>query len=134
VRNKSQNDCQILLVSHHQETYRSINDVLKPLGLTAMWIQDIESARMLARTADVKIVLCDPANRNVGKLFSSTVMQPGSSCISMELPKPDPNSTKFELNIDLASRLVHILKNLMTVDRNPAALLATTSGFQSSAH
>jgi hypothetical protein len=134
VRNKRQNDCQVLLVSHHQETYRCINGVLKPLGLSAMWVRDIESARMLARTADVKVVLCDPAYRNASKLFSSSVMQPGSSCISMELPKPDPNGTEFELNVDLASRFVHILKNLMTVNMNPAALLTTNSGFQSSTH
>ena len=126
MRNKTQNDCQVLLVSQHQETYRSINEALKSLSVAVMWAQDIESARMLARTADVKILLCDPAYRNSDKLFSPTVMQPGSICIGMDLPKPDPNDTKFDLNIDLTSRLLHIVKNLLTVNtKSQAAPLVT---------
>lgn len=129
MHNKRQNDCQVLLVSDYQETYRSTNDVLKSLGLTAMWVQDLESARMLAKTADVKILLCDPAFRSADKLFSARVMQAGSICIGMDLPKPDPNGTQFDSNIDLSSRLHRLIQNLLAVNTKPTVRFATISGF-----
>lgn len=109
-----QSDCQVILISQKHEVYRAINDALRALGLSVMWVQDVASARMLAKTTAMEILLCDPRARpSSKKLFDPRIIRPGACCVELSLPDEDPRGTHFELNLQLARRLIRIVKNLM---------------------
>jgi hypothetical protein len=112
-------DCQVLLINENHEVYRAINDALRPLDLSVMWVRDVSSARMLARTTDMHILLCDPKDRpHIKKLFDPKTIRSGASCVELQPPSQDPRGTQFELNLDLARRLIRIVKNLLSVNHD----------------
>ena len=113
------NDCQVLLIGKNHETYRGINDALGSLGLNVMWVRDLESAEMLAKTTRMEVIVCDKSlQRRKNKLFVPGTIQPGASCIEMELPEPDPTGRLFEKNLNRTVRLLRIIKSLGPQESN----------------
>lgn len=109
----SNNDCQVLYIGNNHETYRGVNDALRSMGLSVMWVQDIESAEMLAKTSNMELIVCDQAiKRRKNKLFKPNTIQPGSSCVEMELPEPDPTGGLFERNLNRTAKLLKVIKSL----------------------
>ena len=107
------NDCQVLYIGNNHETYRGVNDALGALGLSVMWVQDLDSAAMLAKTSDMAVMLCDRAVKGAKrKLFKADTIRPGSSCVEMRLPEPDPSGGLFERNINRTAQLLKVIRNL----------------------
>lgn len=107
------NDCQVLYIGKNQETYRGVNQALRSEGLSVMWTQDLESAEMLARTTNLAVMVCD-AEMETGshRLFRPGTIRPGTSCIEMALPKPDPRGDHFDTNISRTLRLLRVVRSL----------------------
>lgn len=112
-------DCQILYIGKNHETYRGVIEALKPMGLSVMWAQDLQSAEMLARTTRMEVMVCDPELGSSGKLFNAGTIQPGASCIEMDLPSPDPTGEQFESNISKTMRLINVMHSLPSVQHRP---------------
>ena len=116
------NDCQVLYIGDSHETYRGVNDALRSMGLSVMWVQDIESAEMLAKTSNMELIVCDQAiKRRKNKLFKPNTIQPGSSCVEMELPEPDPTGGLFERNLNRTAKLLKVIKSLTPFGQEPIA-------------
>ena len=110
---KRTNDCQVLYVGNNHETYRGVNDALSALGLTVMWVQDIDSAEMLAKTTNMEVIVCDPVvQRTKHQLFVPNTIQPGASCVEMELPEPDPTGGLFERNLKRTAKLLKVIRSM----------------------
>ncbi len=111
------NDCQVLYIGNHHETYRGINDALGTMGLTVMWVRDLDSAEMLAKTTNTEMIVCDKAlRRKKDKLFVPSTIKPGATCIELELPEPDPTGRLFEKNLNRTAKLPKVVKNLKSVN------------------
>ena len=107
------NDCQVLYLGNHHETYRGINHALGTMGLSVMWVQDVDSAKMLAQTTDMTLMLCDPELQASNQsLFEPGVIPPGASCVALPLPEPDPSGSRFERNVRRTARLLKVVKSL----------------------
>jgi hypothetical protein len=107
------NDCQILYIGNSHETYRGVNNALGSLGLNVMWVQDLDSAEMLAKTSNTAVMLCDRAVEGAKRqLFKANTIQSGASCVEMRLPEPDPSGGLLERNINRTAQLLKVMRNL----------------------
>lgn len=109
----AKSDCQVLYLGKNQETYRGVNQALRSIGLSVMWAQDIESAEMLARTTNMSVMVCDSnMARGSDTLFRPGTIKPGTSCVEMALPEPDPKGDRFDSNINRTMRLLKVVSSL----------------------
>lgn len=121
-------DCQVLYIGKDHQTYRGVNEALRPMGLSVMWAQDLESARMLAKTTRMEVLVCDKAMDNGSKkLFRPCTIQPGASCIEMDLPSPDPTGAQFEDNLSRTMKLIKLMHCLPGIQMQGAN--TTQTGF-----
>ena len=106
----SQSDCDVLVVSPSYDSYRVVNATLRSMGLSVIWSTDPVAAMFLAKTTEVRLVICDARQMSDGIEAMIEEMRrnmPAVRQLTLTLPKRSANPSDLDSNIYAYKRLLH---------------------------
>lgn len=118
LQNKS--DCDVLFLGESYESYRVVNQALRPMGLSVMWATEVEAARFLVQTSEIGVVLCDARNlteamRNFLAGIDELSNKPGRLILTLPTMSADP--ADLETNMYAYKRLLRAVTYQLRTER-----------------